>query len=55
MSNKIVHSMTEKNTDFLNNMHFGVKNRFSGILKYLRIFWSDLVGTIGFLEDVDMD
>ena len=36
-------------------MHFGVKNQFPGILKFLRIFWSDLVGVIGVLEAVDMD
>ena len=36
-------------------MHFGVKNQFSGILKFLRIFWSDLVGAIGFLEALGMD
>ena len=36
-------------------MHFGVKNQFSGILKFLRIFWSDLVGAIGFLGAVDRD
>ena len=45
----------KKRTDFLKNMHYGVKNRFSGILKFLRIFWSDLVGIIGFLDAVDMD
>ena len=28
-------------------MHFGVKNNFSGILKFLQIFLSDLVGAIG--------
>ena len=36
-------------------MHFGVKNQLSGILKFLRIFWSDLVGAIGFLEALGMD
>ena len=36
-------------------MHFGVINQFSGILKFLRIFWSDLVGAIGFLEALGMD
>ena len=36
-------------------MHFGVKNQFSGILKFLRIFWSDLVGAIGFLEALGYD
>ena len=36
-------------------MHLGVKNQFSEILKFLRIFWSDLVGAIGFLEALGMD
>ena len=36
-------------------MHFGVKNQFSGILKFLRILWSDLVGPISFLEALGMD
>ena len=36
-------------------MHFGVKNQFSGILNFLRIFWSDLVGAIVFLEALGMD
>ena len=36
-------------------MHFGVKNQFSRILKFLRIFWSDLVGAIDFTEAVDID
>ena len=36
-------------------MHFGVKNQFSGILKFPRIFWSGLVGAIGFLEALGMD
>ena len=36
-------------------MHYGVKNQFSGILKFLRIFWSDLVGVNGFLEALGMD
>ena len=36
-------------------MHFGVKNQFSGILKFLRIFWSVIVGAIGFLEALGMD
>ena len=35
-------------SNFLKNMHFGVKNQFSGILKFLRIFWSDLVGAMAF-------
>ena len=46
--------MKEKSI-FLKNMHFGVKNQFSGILKFLRIFWSDLVGAIGFLEALGID
>ena len=29
--------------------------QFLGILKFLRIFWSDLVGAIGFFEAVDID
>ena len=41
--------------NFLKNMHFGVKNKFSGILKFLRIFWPDLVGAIGSLEALGMD
>ena len=36
-------------------MHFGVKNQFSGIFKFLRFFWSDLVGAIDFLEALGMD
>ena len=32
-----------------------MKNQFSGILKFLRIFWSDLVCAIGFLEALGMD
>ena len=54
-SHKIVHSINEKRYDFLKNVHFGFKNQFSGILMFLRIFCSDLVGVIGFLEAVDMD
>ena len=42
-------------SDFLKYMHFGVKIQFSGILNFLRIFGSDLVGAIGFLEAVHMD
>ena len=42
-------------SNFLKNMHFGVKTQFSGILKFLRIFWSDVVGAIGFLEALGMD
>ena len=42
-------------SDLLKNMHFGVKNRFSEILKFLRICGSDLIDSIGFLEAVDMD
>ena len=45
----------KKISDLLKNMHFWVKNRFSEILKFLRICWSDLVDSIGFLEAVDMD
>ena len=37
------------------NMNFLVKISFSGILKFLQIFWSDLVGTIRFLEVVDIN
>ena len=45
----------EEESNFLKNVHFGVKNQFSGILKFLRIFWSDLVGVIGFLEALGID
>ena len=45
----------KKESNFLKNMHFGVKYQFSGILKFLRIFWSDLVGDIGFLDALGMD
>ena len=45
----------KEQSNFLKNMHFGVKNQFSGILKFLRIFWSDLVAAIGFLEALGMD
>ena len=45
----------KKESNFLKNMHFGVKNQFLGILKFLLIFWSDLVGAIGFLEALGMD
>ena len=55
MSNTIVHSINEKLINFLKNMHFGVKNQFSGILKFLRILWSDLVGAIDVLEALGMD
>ena len=44
-----------KGSNFLKNMHFGVKNKFSGILNFVRIFWSDIVGAIGFLEALGMD
>ena len=44
----------KEESNFLKNMHFGVKNQFSGILKFLTIFWSDL-GAIGFLEALGMD
>ena len=33
-------------------MHFGVKNEFSEIHEYLRIFWMDFVASIGVLEAV---
>ena len=42
-------------SDLLKNMHFWVKNRFLEILNFLRICWSDLVDSIGFLEAVYMD
>ena len=42
-------------SDLLKNMHFWVKNRFSEILKFLRICWLDIIYSIGFLEAVDMD
>ena len=42
-------------SDLLKNMHFLVKNWFSGILKFLRICWSDIIDSIGFLVVVDMD
>ena len=42
-------------SDLLKNVHFWVKNRFSEILKFLRICWSDLIDSIGFLDAVDMD
>ena len=45
----------KEESNFLKNMHFGVKNQFSGILKFLQIFWSDLVGAVGFLEALGMD
>ena len=48
MSHTVVRSINEKGSNFLKNLHFGVKNQFSEILKFLRIFWSDLVGAIGF-------
>ena len=44
----------KEESNFLKNMHFGVKNQFSGILKFLRIFRSDLVGVIGFFEALGM-
>ena len=47
--------LMKKISDLLKNMHFGVKNRFSEILKFLRICWSDLIDSIGFLEAVDID
>ena len=45
----------KEESNFLTNMHFGVKNQFSGILQFLRVFWSDLVGAIGFLEALGID
>ena len=45
----------KKISDLLKNMHFWVKNRFSEILKFLRICWSDIIDSIGFLEALDMD
>ena len=45
----------KKISDLVRNMHFWVKNRFSEILKYLRICWSDIIDSFGFLEAVDMD
>ena len=45
----------EKRYHFLENMHLRVINQFSEILKFLQIFWSNLVGAIGFLEVVEMD
>ena len=45
----------KEESNFLKNMHFGVENQFSGILKFLRIFLPDLVGAIGFLEALGMD
>ena len=45
----------KKISDLLKNLHFGVKNRFSKIIKFLRICWSDLIDSIGFLEAFDMD
>ena len=54
MSHKVMHSINEKISDLLKNMQFWVKNRFSEILKFLRICWSDLVDPIGLLEAVDI-
>ena len=45
----------KEESNFLKNMHFLVKNQFSGILKFLRTFWSDLVGAIDLLEALGMD
>ena len=45
----------KKISDLLKNMHFWVKNRFSEILKFLLICWSDIIDSIGFLEALDMD
>ena len=55
MSHNVVHSINEKISYLLKYMHFWVKNRFSEILKFLRICWSDIIDSIGFLEAVDMD
>ena len=46
-----MHSVNEKKNDLLKHMHFGIKTRFSEILKFLRIllaplaFWKLLVWT----------
>ena len=45
----------KKISDLLKNMHFWVKNRFSEILKFLRICWLDIIDSIGFLKADDMD
>ena len=45
----------KKISDLPKNMHFWIKNRFSEILKFLRICWSDIIDSIGFLEADDKD
>ena len=55
MSHNVVHSINENNIRFTQKYAFLGKNRFSEIPKFLRICWSDLVDSIGFLEAVDMD
>ena len=45
----------KKISNSLKNMHFWIKNRFSEILKFLRICWFDIIDPIGFLEAVTMD
>ena len=50
-----MHSINEETIRFSQKCAFWGKNRFSGILKFLRIFWSDLDGAIGFFQAVDMD
>ena len=47
--------LMKKNIRFTQKYAFWVKNRFSEILKFLGLCWSDLVDSIGFLEGVDMD
>ena len=55
-SHKVVHSINERKLRFSEKYAFwGKTNQFSGILNFLRIFWSDLVGAIGFSEAVDMN
>ena len=49
-----MHSISEKSSDFLKNMHFGIIFFFQEF-SFLQICWSDLVGAIGSLEAVDMD
>ena len=53
--NKVVHSINENDIRFTQKYAFLGKNRFLEILKILRICWSDLVDSIGFLEALDMD
>ena len=55
MSNNVLHSINEKFIRFTKKYAFLGENRFSDILKFLRICWSDLVDSISFLEAVDMD